>query len=127
MTSFFIAPFKPAEWETAKSDLKIDPEVYRQQLQEAFPGTKFYKTSGDFLLRWGLPTSMQGAHIFGGLHGDGQIVSIDTPYEAFFLWHRTVVPAKYKLFLFNASSTDCIELKPGATLDDIKSFIRGPS
>jgi hypothetical protein len=127
MTTFFIAPFEPANWDTARSNLEIDPKVYKQQLQEEFPETEFYEISGVHLLEWSIPSASQGARIGGALHSDRQIVSLDTPVEKFFLWHRTVIPAKHRLFLFNESSTDSLELKSGTTLEDITRFIRGPT
>jgi hypothetical protein len=36
-TSFFVAPYEPDSWESAPSDLRIDPEQYRRQMQQEWP------------------------------------------------------------------------------------------
>ena len=61
----------------------------------------------------------------GALHADTQIVSFDTPYSDFFLWHRSVVPIEHDLYLFNDSSWESLKLDPDTTLDEIKKFVSG--
>jgi len=135
MTSFFIAPYEPTDdpsrWEALKtaSNLKIDPASYRQRLLDKWPHTKFFRTSDILALQWSLYIETKEGSIVPGpiaaLHGDYQVVSLDTPYEEFFLWHRSVIPSMHALFLFNSSSWDSLELTSGITLEEIQRFVGG--
>ena len=133
MTSFFIAPYEPTDdpnkWEELKtaSNLKIDPVSYRQRLLEKWPYTKFFRTSDTLALQWSLYIETKEGVIVPGsvaaLHGDYQVVSLDTPYEEFFLWHRSVIPSVHALFLFNSSSWDSLELTSETTLKETQRFV----
>ena len=129
MTTFFIAPYEPQKWETAKSDLRIDPNWYRERLLEKWPEVLFFKTSPNvYLLNWELsispgPTGSVGG--IGGLQTNQQIVSMSTPFEEFFLWHRQIIPGQYRLYLFNDSSWDSLELTADTTIEDIQQFVGG--
>lgn len=135
MTSFFIAPYEPTDdpekWEELKtaSNLKIDPVSYRQQLLQQFPHTKFFRTSDTLALQWSLYIETKEGDIvpssIAALHGDYQVVSLDTPCEEFFLWHRSVIPSEHALFLFNSSSWDSLELTSETTLEEIQRFVGG--
>ncbi len=102
MTQFFVAPYQPtsdpAKWESLKteSDLRIDANNYEQALRERWPGIEFLIPTR-FLLQWGILVSPAGARIYGALHKDQQVVSIDSPFEEFLLWHRGIIPSKYRL------------------------------
>jgi len=126
MTTFFIAPYEPQRWETAKSDLQIDPDWYRKRLLERWPGIVFSKISPeDYLLEWGIPVSTAGAAIHGGLQTNQNIVDLDTPFEEFFLWHRQIIPGQYRLYLFNDSSWGSLELTVDTTIEEIQQFVGG--
>ena len=130
MTSYFITPFDPninQKWDMKNIDLVIDSEYYRQQLLLKWPETKIIEPAGDMSLQWVLWNILKNGQLescgIGDLHKDKQIVSIDTPYEEYFLWHRIIVPSRYQLFLFNESDiTKTLELKPDITIDLIKRF-----
>jgi hypothetical protein len=127
VTTFFIAPFKPTEWRSAGSELRIDPGAYREQLSLRWPDTEFLSSSGDLLLEWSLFARQEdGSRIplgIGGLHSDRQVVSMDTPEEGFFLWHRGVIPREHKLFLFSGGSMDSLEITVDTTLVEIEEFV----
>jgi hypothetical protein len=126
MATYFITPYKPTEWETAHSDLQIDPAEYKHQIITHWPETEFYTPSGRVSLEWGIPESKGGARIHGGLHDDRQVISLDTPFEKFFLWHRSVIPNQYKLFIFHESTWESLELTGDTTLEDIQKYVDGP-
>lgn len=123
MTAFYIAPYEPLKWKTTKSNLKIDPSWYEQQLSEAWPGIQFLPSSKWAALSWDLLVSEDGGCIFGMLHKDLQVVSLDAPYEEFFLWHRSIIPSEFRLYLFNDSSLESfVELTPFTDMNDLRKF-----
>ena len=129
MTTFFISPYDPKEWETAKSDLRIDPNWYRDLLLEKWPEVIFFETSPSvYLLNWELSISQDPTGSVGGIDGlqtNQQIVSMSTPFEEFFLWHRRIIPGLYRLYLFNDGSWDSLELKADTIIEDIRQFVGG--
>ena len=118
---FFVAPYKPTEWEKASIDLEIDPTVYREHLQNKWPSIVFYEAESGTLLAWGILGSGNN-RIYGALQDNHQIIWLEFPLDEFFLWHRSVIPAKYPLFLFRSSSWDSIELTSETVLEDILRF-----
>lgn len=129
MATFFIGPYRPEERDAmaAKiirktSDLRIDPVKYKALLLKSWPGVSFYP-SQHILLGWTFPLTDKGAGPIGGLE-DNQTIFLDTPLDEFFLWHRSIIPAQYQLFLFHEGSWDTLELKPETSLEDIRKFIR---
>lgn len=130
MTSYFITPFDPnitRNGELDNVDLIIDPEYYRQQLLLKWPGTKIVESTVGFSLQWVLWDILKDGQLescgIGQLHRDKQIVSVDTPYEEYFLWHRKLVPSRYQLFLFNESDiTKNLKLMPDMTIDTIEHY-----
>ncbi len=122
MTAFYIAPFTPVNWETVNSNLKIDPVWYKKYLSNDWMGVKFYDDIKVWQLAWDIPVTISGSFVYGMLHNDLQIVSLDTPHEEFFLWHRNIISGNYELYLFNDSSPKFLELKLNTTIEDIKQF-----
>lgn len=133
MTSFVIAPYKSRNGLSQipdlrpANDLRIEPTEYKRSLSERWPGVAFYDTPSYIPLSWGLLVSKNGARVFGVLDEDMQTVSLDTPYEEFFLWHRSVIPSHYALFLFNDSDFEDMELTSETTLEELKYFVGGTS
>ncbi len=134
MTTFFVAPYRPEERESmapevirTTSDLRIDPVEYKALLMEKWPGISAYSPPQYVLLEWVFPVTVEGAGPIGGLENDQQTIFLDTPFEKFFLWHRSVIPGKYRLFLFHEGSWDTLELKTDTRLEEIQRFISGPS
>ena len=129
MATFLIAPYRPEERDAIatkiirkSSDLRIDPVEYKALLLKRWPGIRFY-LSQYILLGWTFPLTSKETGPIGGLE-DNQTVFLDTPFDEFFLWHRTIVPAQYQLFLFHEGSWDTLELKPETSLEEIRGFIR---
>jgi hypothetical protein len=130
MTSYFITPFDPntnLNWEVENIDLLIDPKYYRQQLLIKWPAIKIIESAVEISLQWVLWNILKDGQLescgIGELHKDKKIVSVDTPYEEYFLWHRKIVPSRYQLYLFNESDiTQTLELKPDITIDMIERF-----
>jgi hypothetical protein len=132
MATYFIAPFEPVnnpeQWEslTHVSNLVIDPGSYKKKLAEDWPLAKFFETVGSALVLWSLYTEEEGKIIFatiGYLQDNQQIVALDSPHIAFFLWHRSVIPKKYRLWLFKDTSWNSIELRPDTTADEVREFM----
>lgn len=133
MTTYFIAPFYPCEtcedWKLIVNDdqLFIDPNWYREELLKRWPNTTFFQISPDVMLLEWHSEILQGHELLplciAALHHDGQVVSCDTPVEAFFLWHRRVIPSQYRLFLWTESDhKNVFELKPNTTWEELAHF-----
>jgi hypothetical protein len=124
-TRFFIAPYKPTEWEEASSDLRIDPQEYREKLLERWPDAETYLTlAGPYsLLEWQL-FQRDEFGLSGALMKDRMTVSFDAHLEfiKYILWYRAFVPASYQLFLFNSSSLESFELKSSVTGQELEGF-----
>jgi hypothetical protein len=123
---YFIAPYEPEKWRESTSDLQIDPEEYLDLLARDWPDIEFYNPQAPVLLSWSIPDP-GGGRITGGLQDNRQVVWLDIPHEEFFLWHRTVIPAEHRLYLFAASSTSSLELTETTTYQDIETFVGGPA
>ena len=133
MTTFSISLYRPEERDAMAteimkktSDLRIDPAEYQALLLERWPGISAYSPPQYVLLEWVFPVTREGAGPIGGLE-DNQTVFLDTPFDEFFLWHRSIIPAQYQLFLFHEGSWDTLALKPETSLEEIRRFIRGLS
>src|SRR6266487_841903 len=131
MATFFVAPYRPEEKESPAlevlpeiSSLRIDPTEYQALLLKKWPGISF-DSSSYILLGWFLQITKEGAKIIGGLEEDQQTVFLDTPFDEFFLWHRSIIPPQYELYLFHEGSWDNLELKPNTSLEEIQRFIKG--
>lgn len=122
MTAFYIVPFPPGNGKSPDSDLKIDSTWYKKHLLADWIGVKFYDDAQEASLAWDLPVTVKDPFIYGILHPDLQVVSLGTPYEDFFLWHRRIVPANYKLYLFNDSSLSSLELTLDTNFDEVRKF-----
>jgi hypothetical protein len=127
MTTFFITPFAPLEWESSECGLSIEPDWYANKLQERWRGIELFPSSSqNVLLMWLLfevSTKMIPLGI-GTLNVDKQTISMDTPVPEFFAWHRSVIPTQYRLYLFNESSLEnFLLMDKGITLEEINKFI----
>lgn|SRR5690554_4269397 len=124
MTAFFIAPYEPLTWASTSSDLKIDPDWYKHQLLQSWPNIEFFQSATQYyVLSWRFPPTVKGAGVLAGLQENLQVVSMSAPFEAYILWHRSVISEKYALYLFNDSSTDSLELTSRLTVQDVKQFV----
>lgn len=129
---FFIAPFDPKAWEDPDdfspkptSDLRIEPSEYHQKLVERWPEINFNHLSPTE--GWKLPPeSEHPSGLRGWLQKNQQIVSFGKgptkSFIDFILWHRSIIPEQYPLFLFNSSSWDSLLLTKDTTEQDIVDF-----
>lgn len=129
--TFFIGPFDPALWadgpptEPPISNLCIDSQDYGRKLRKHWPYANVYipPVPSSFLLRWEL-NEPDRRGILGGLQNQHYVSFgwAGVNFIEFILWHRSVIPAIYSLFLFNSSSWDYLELKLDTTEQDIVDF-----
>jgi hypothetical protein len=133
MATYFIAPFEPVndpeQWEDLKraSDLVIDPDFYKEQLSEAWPLAEIFDPVGTEILSWSLNVEEEDGivpGVIGAVQGNRQIVTLDAPNVDFFLWHRSVIPEKYRLWLFTDTSWNSIELQHDTTAGAIREYIK---
>jgi hypothetical protein len=72
------------------------------------------------------PESEQYSGLICCLQKNQQIVSFGTgpkkSFIDFILWHRSVIPEQYPLYLFNSSSWDSLLLTKDTTEQDIVDF-----
>lgn len=128
MISFFILPYNPVHWKTAKSDLVIDPEWYRTMMQQKWPEAKIYIPPADstYLVRWEI--DQNEIYITGGLQSDHQTVSFKPGFKlnlpAFVLWHREIIPEKFQLFLTWEETWESMEIKSDTSEQDILDFTK---
>jgi hypothetical protein len=126
-TSFFVAPYEPDSWESAPSDLRIDPEQYRRQMQQEWPEAAIQSPPPfpTYLLWWRLDGEGElGAE--GGLQNDRQVVETrpypEPSFLRFVLWHRKVVVREHRLFLFREDSPRSLELTSSTSADELRRF-----
>jgi hypothetical protein len=131
-TTFFIAPFDPRAWEDPEdtspkptSDLSINPSEYRAKLLERWPQMTFIHTLP--VLNWELPLEDgEYSGLSGHLQTNLQIVEFGTgpkkSFVDFILWHRSVIPEQYPLYLFNSSSWDSLLLTNDTSEQDVVDF-----
>jgi len=130
---YIVAPYTPDEWESAQSDLKIDPVWYKDKLTNRWPNIEFYdpqEVYGDKIvhpaLMWGLPVPYK-THITCQLHHELQRISLDIGVAEFFVWHRKIIDNKYrlyiyKLFIMSVTEHDYLELTSDISIEDIREF-----
>jgi len=123
--TFFVIPYKPTEWKTADSDLRINIDEFQEKLVQAWPTAKFELTPENGLL-WSIPED-SSAGFFGGIQSDHQIISFGPggwkTFKDFILWYRLFIPLEYRLFFFNSSSWNSLEITSIVTREDIDNFL----
>lgn len=123
MTTFFIVPFEPTEWETT-SELLIDPEWYRERLLEKWPKTQLLDPTSDWhVLQWSICAKDWRGPI-SGLQKNLQIVSMSAPFIDFIVWHRNLIPSQYVLYLTSDSSEEYLQILEKTTKEEISRFLR---
>jgi hypothetical protein len=122
MSGYIILPFKPSEWETTSVTLQIDPKRYRKRLIETWPKIVFFEPpTVDYVLFWGLPERL-GTPICMGLQKNLQIISMDEAHPEYILWHRSFVPNKHLLYLYDLDKNEILELTDQTIFEDIIKF-----
>jgi len=136
--SFYVAPFTGRQWRKLGhspteqiGDLVINPDEYKNEMTKRWPTVEFQApaevTVPHFALQWKLPTSNpEYSGLKGYLYPNLQVVSFGFgpkgSFLEFILWHRSFIPPKYKLYLFNSSSTNSLPIKQTTTGQDIIDF-----
>ncbi|GIK66231.1 MAG: hypothetical protein BroJett018_40250 [Chloroflexota bacterium] len=128
--SMLISPFDPDSEFREKSTLWIDPITYKEKLLEAWPKAVFYERTEQSreLFRWALPgvEPLRAAGSSGGLLDNHQTIGFGYGEHVveFILWHRSVIPPEYPLFLyFLETYYGILPLKIDTTADEIKKFL----
>jgi hypothetical protein len=128
----FIAPFEPptdpATWDRllATSDLTIDPAEYQASLQNDWPLARFLSSSGASTLEWYLYERKGKFVVPGGLgtlQTNRRIVTLEPPNIDFCLWHRSIISAEYRLWMFTSASWSHLEIRHDTTRNDILQFL----
>jgi len=133
-TSWFITPYDPKAWEDPDdtsekpiSDLKINPVQFGLALKTQFLGINFEP----YEWVWKFPDKLNQVIISFGmrgmLHEDQQIISFDINEGVveFILWYRQFISDKYRLYFFNSSSWERLELTQNTSAQAIIRFIAG--
>ncbi|MBI5927840.1 MAG: hypothetical protein HY862_00910 [Chloroflexi bacterium] len=125
--AYFIAAGDPLDNSLEPIDeeksLKLDAADYKNKLIERWPEIIFEETSY-MELSAVLPSLRRG--------GTGATITLwksivslrigETFYD-FILWHRSHVPSKYRLFLYDEDPISSFEIYPYTTEADIRTFI----
>ena len=124
---FFITPYEPSEWEMSSIDLKIDLIEMKRNFLERWPNAEFSSTPKGGLT-WNIREE-NSAGFFGSVQHNLQIVSFNPgnwrTILDFIIWYREFVPPIYKLFLFNSTSSNSLELTPNTTRETVSRFVFG--
>ncbi len=120
-----ITPYDPKEWETQTSSLQIDINHFEQEfLKKWNNGTITKIPTGR--LSWHVP-EIGSSGFFGSLHSNKQIVTFSLgnweTFPDFVLWYRAFIPTNYRLFFFNSSNWESLELTENTTREMVSKFI----
>lgn len=125
-----ISPYDPDSEPREESTLRIDPVAYKAKLLEVWPKAVIYERTAQSseLFRWALPgvESLRTAGSSGGLLDDHQTIGFGYGEHVveFILWHRSVIPPEYPLFLyFWETYYGILPLKIDTTAAEIKKFL----
>ena len=122
---FFITPYPALEWESARSDLEIVPDDFAESFLKKWPNAKLEFTVAGGIL-WQV-SEKEGVGFFGELQANKQIVSFEpgnwTTFFDFVIWYREYVAKQYRLFFFNSSSWDSLEITSQTMKREINEFL----
>ncbi len=128
-TKFYIAPYKPSDWENQGSDIKINSDHLQDAINTRWIAATFKDKNLDrfYELEWRLPPENNSfAGLWGGLRKDMRTVEFDTgpkrSFIDFILWYRSYISSQQVLYLFNSSDLKSLELKTEVTEEDIVKF-----
>jgi len=113
MVSFCVDSIRPDDPQEDNIYL-IDPQAYIFHLRRRWAGVVIDNVQSVYCLRWELPSGFEGR-----LFADGKGITIsanprDDAIE-FALWHRSIVPQEYPLFLFDDGLSAILELRADTT------------
>ncbi len=60
---------------------------------------------------------------FGTLQTNRRIVTLEPPNIDFCLWHRSIIPPEYRLWLFTSNLWKHLELRQDTSRQDILQFL----
>ena len=124
---YFIIPYRPEAWQSARSDIAVEPREYEQSLMAEWSEAESYLPSDDsaYVLRWKILEDGETI-LFGGLQADLQTVSIEPANRyaltRFAIWHRTVIPSDQELYLTWEGVQESLEITGETTAEEIVSF-----
>jgi hypothetical protein len=101
-----------------ESDLIIDIDEYRERLIRDWGRVRFEPLA---VLEWVFET--ESLKMFRGpyeIHSDYSTLSMDRPDGEFALWHRSVIPERYRLFITGENTGKAIELTMQTSLEDLR-------
>jgi hypothetical protein len=102
-----------------ETDLHIDIEQFVEKLRAAWPGVQVQESSSTedpFVIHWSLEEKKH--RLLGSLYGNLHSILIEAlapDATRFALWYRTLVPNKYKLFLYDEGFNEHVELTTTST------------
>src|SRR5262245_34373001 len=129
---WYITPYDPKHWEDPEdtsekptSDLYVDPEIFYHYVAEHQVEIVYYtgsKTPTTYKV-----TSSDGFFVRINLYHKNQIFSLTNnpipPFFNFILLYRAFIPTTYRLYFFNSSSWESLELRLATTRQDIREFM----
>ncbi len=126
--AYFIADGDPMDHSLdlvdEETSLKIDVADYKNKLMERWPEIIFEESS-PMELKAMLPSSRRtgtGSRIALYYQSIASLSFGDTFYD-FILWHRSYVPSRYRLFLYDEDPDSSFEIHPHTTEADLRTFI----
>ncbi len=131
---YFITPYDPKDWQDdsyrgeVPQIFTVDSELFSLELKKQWPSAEIQDAPSDSTMEiyWNLlPTdSIRG--LDGRFQKDQQTLTIqggiDHDLIKFIMWYRQFIPAQYKLYLFDSSSFERLELTPEIVEDQIRKF-----
>jgi hypothetical protein len=134
-TTYFIAPYEPESWvdsadqsEKPSSDLVIIGTEYSDKLVSRWPEAHIHPVPHG-IIEWNIPSEPDPFDsLVGHLQHNRQIVAFNQNgsnlFYDYILWHRTVIPQTYRLFFFDDTGWDSLELTTTTSQQEIISFLR---
>ena len=125
MTHLLITSAKPPDWHEDNIYL-IDSSKYAEDLKSRWENIVVTEMTGIYCLGWRIPNPIDTG-LKGQLDSDGGAITLSAnPREEaieFALWHRTIVPEAYPLFLFDEGLNVVVELKVTTTRQELRELL----
>lgn len=126
--AYFIADRDPMDYSLDPIDeetrLKIDVADYKNELMERWPDITFDEPYSMILCAVLPPvTKGRAGQRIKLVSEDTVSMKLGDTFYDFILWHRSYVPSKYRLFLYDEDPISSFEISPNTTEADIRTFI----
>jgi hypothetical protein len=115
-----------------ETDLRTDATYFEKQLRKQWPDAEIHVITdpqAHSVLQWKIMTQSKDL-ILGDLYGEQSVAfkgGDRTDVVNFALWYRTIVPLRYKLYLYKEDlSHQPIELTADVTIEDILAGFDAP-